>query len=280
MRSKKDTSFYEFTILVTPDLTNENKNRLNIFKESHKDKCNVNIIDMGDAYEGYHCFRFGRAVYYRLSIPFKLPDKDKAIYIDGDTLVCSDLQEMWNINLDNNLCGGVVDHTHNRYHYLKNFNKSSDVYINSGVLLLNCKAWRNELNINNDIKKYCRTMGKNNFIYADQDIINVVCGGRILKLPLKFMFYPITWNSNMESREYFKIYYSDEEIKEYKNPVIIHYLGDKKPWNTNTISYELYENWRRLFFEIKNKYNFCELRFRTVPLGKSKTPSKCSCCRN
>ena len=265
INSMENTSFYEFTILHTPDVTEENKNRFNIFKETYKTKCNVNLKNMGEQYNNCPTYIWSKAAYYRLDIPFILNDKSKAIYIDGDTIISQDLQEMWKINLEDNLCAGVIDMACNkRYKELKKFNGNMDSYINSGLLLINCEAWRKVTNIRETINNYCKKIEDNNFTYIDQDIINVVCGGRIQKLPLNFMYYCTDYTKAEESHHYYlDEYYNENEFKEcHEHPVIIHYLGKQKPWNTDTTSIKLYDKWRKVFYSIKGKYKFEDLKIK------------------
>ena len=142
VRSMKESSFYEFTILVPDEIKQENINRFEIFKNSYENRCSVNLIKMGNVYSDCFTKIWGEAMYYRLSIPYILKDADKAIYLDGDTLVRHDLQEMYDIDLGDNLCGGVLEPGYKRYKIFKKFNEKIDKYINSGVLLINCHAWR------------------------------------------------------------------------------------------------------------------------------------------
>ena len=45
--------------------------------------------------------------YYRLFIPNLFPDYDKVLYLDSDIIVCEDLTELYNTDIDN-LYAGVV----------------------------------------------------------------------------------------------------------------------------------------------------------------------------
>ena len=54
VRSMSDTSFYEFTILVPNEFKQENINRFGKFEDYYKNKCNVNVIKMGNAYSEYY----------------------------------------------------------------------------------------------------------------------------------------------------------------------------------------------------------------------------------
>ncbi len=265
MRSKKDTSFYEFTILVPGEF--KSREKFDIFRNKYNDECIVNIEDMGDVYKDCRAECWAITMYYRLDIPWILQDKAKAIYIDGDTLVRGDLQELWIIDLGDNLCGGVIDSDFNKWNEFKKFNPNCDKYINSGVLLINCKAWREVLFIREKIKEYCQNIKNYDFKYPDQDIINVICGGRIKKLPFKFMRLNVLEYSecNYEESKYASEFYTKDEFLEWRdNPVIVHYAGYGKPWLTNEgIPKKLYNEWHNLFDTINVEYKFNELKFKS-----------------
>ena len=282
VRSMKESSFYEFTILVPDEIKQENINRFDIFKNNHENRCSVNLIKMGDAYSDCFTGRWGKCMYYRLSIPYILKDADKAIYIDGDTLVRHDLQELYNIDLENNLCGGVIDPSYYKVHFLKKFNNKVEKYICSGVLLMNCKAWREDTAIYTKIRELCNNIEENKFKHPDQDVINTVCGGRIKKLPFKFMFFNMWCNieNEYDKCEYAKKNYSKEEFLEGKNnPVIMHFFY-LKPWNSKGTPKALYEEWYNLFNSTKNRYNFKTLELQnTIKYKKNETCcSKCCDC--
>ena len=273
IKHMKDTSFYKFTILVSPDVTQEDREKFRSFKIDYSCKCSVKIINMENAYSGSYVPKsWSVAMYYRLDIPFKLQDKDKVIYLDSDTYVCQDLQEMWSIDLEGNLCAGIIDMT-DRTVSIKNFDTNADIYINSGVLLINCAGWRKEEKIKENIEKYSNA--KNRFKYPDQDILNIVCAGRIKQLDSKFMNggfkFSYTPNANLSL--------SNKMSQESNNdPVIIHYFGDEKPWKSNTGSSKFNNKWRDLFSKIREKYNFEKLNLNDANLEHSGSTGKQGCC--
>ena len=272
VRSMKESSFYEFTILVPDEIKQENINRFEIFNDIYKDRCIVNLIKMGDAYSDCFTGQWGKAMYYRLSIPYILKDADKAIYLDGDTLVRHDLQEMYDIDLGDNYVGGVIDPSYDRVHFLKKFNNKVEKYICSGVLLMNCKAWREDTAIYTKIMELCKNIQENKFNFPDQDVINTVCGGKIKKLPFKFMRFNMWGNieNEYDKNEYAKKFYSKEEFLEGRNnPVIMHFFYPK-PWNSKGTPKKLYEEWYNLFYSIKNRYNFKTLELQNTVKYKIK----------
>ena len=276
IESMKDTSFYNFTILVSPDVTEENRQKFKLFNNSYSGKCSVEIIDMKNAYSGsYAPELWGVAMSYRLDIPFILRDKDKVIYLDGDTFVCQDLQEMWHIDLEDNLCAGVIDLA-DRIDFIKEHANTAKIYINSGVLLINCDGWRKEKNLKKTIEKYSKNAENFYFKYPDQDILNIVCAGRIKQLDSKFMNggFKFRYIPNGNFSLLNKI--SQESNN---NPVIIHYLGTKKPWKSNKGSSRFNNKWRNLFYKIREKYNFGKLNLNDTKLGHSEhNNEKRGCC--
>ena len=269
MRSKKDTSFYEFTILVPSEFKDENKRRFDRFRNSYKDKCIVKIINMGSAFSDCYAAGWGKASLYRLHIPWIFEKAEKVIYIDGDTIVRHDLQEMWNIDLENNLCGGVIDPWYNRYEELTGFNKEIDKYINSGVLLINCKAWREEPNMKERIEDCIK---KSNFRYPDQDTINVICARRIKVLSPKFNWSGGAFGIKDQHKKFMN--FTENDFLEWKNnPVIVHFMGTEKPWDVGEGSQmEFCDEWNNLFNTIGWKYKIKELE-------ENKSKCRCCCCK-
>ena len=87
-------------------------------------------------------------------------------------------------------------------------------YINAGVLLLNIPKMREE----KIYEKLCETtisLGKQ-IQFQDQDIINIVCRGRVKELPERYNF--TTENAIKHPQERDKA-------------VIVHYTGRAKPWS-------------------------------------------------
>ena len=66
------------------------------------------------------------------------------------------------------------------------------------------------------------------YLYQDQDILNLVCQGKIMKLPPKFNYTQTMYYNMAYKKKYYP--FSEKEIFEaISNPLIIHYTGTK-PW--------------------------------------------------
>lgn len=240
---------YDFYILHTPNFLIENINKLKYFEEKYQRKCSINLFNMTN-------FKFQNArlsghiqtnaAYYRLVLPNLLPNIDKIIYLDGDTLTFDDLKEMYDIDMENYYYKGFLDINHK-------FNLNIDNYICSGVLLINLENLRNDDIVN---KMYLYMIKNNqNLYFHDQSIINDVCSEKIGILPAKFgIFNEKSLNSlyNITNLAYKnkKYRYSKKELRNaYFHPSILHCII--KPWKKNNYSRKI---WLK-FAEISNYYN-------------------------
>lgn len=191
--------------------------------------------------------KFGSyAAYSRFFIADELPEYvDKILYIDCDTCITDSLNELFNINMSGYALGGILDilpEFHKRY---LGFN-IRDNYYNSGVLLFNCQEWIK----GKYLQKILNHIQNINSIYSfhDQDLINIVCKGKIMTLEPKYMvFYPeYTWGEKKIRwlNDFTAEYYSEIKLKEAcEKPVIIHYVDSilGRPWYEDNInSYSKY----------------------------------------
>ena len=130
------------------------------------------------------------ATCYRFLIPQILPtETNKIIYIDSDVIVNLDIQEFWQINLDDAPLAAVPEMQSyvptKQLHYLcfKNFVKAED-FFNAGVLFMNLKRLRKEeKNLLNGMQFYAKHPECDG---NDQAILNYCFSTETVKLPLKF----------------------------------------------------------------------------------------------
>lgn len=182
-------------------------------------------------YTNYH---FSVEMFYRILIPHILPECDKAIYIDCDTAILGDLSELFKTNIEDNVFGAVADvmHGHARTYVIETLGLDPDKYVNSGVLLINCSEFRrckikesffSELSKRRDLR------------YPDQDLINLVCEGKIKLLERRWNYI---WHYNFVHEDPVRNLPSEvmnSYVKDSKNPSILHFTGDVKPWNNKIL---------------------------------------------
>lgn len=167
--------------------------------------------------------RFSEACFYRFVIPDLFMNLSKMIYLDCDLIVKEDIEKLYEINIENYYIAAVQDLVgYSNQKRLKINKEGKYFYCNSGVLLMNLDLLRRE-NVINKLNDYVQKH-KNEIVWPDQDVINVV-------MEKKIKYLDLGWNLQ---------YYMPDTIVDYdytlfnkaiKNPKIIHFIGDVKPWH-------------------------------------------------
>lgn len=157
--------------------------------------------------------------FFRFMLLKLLPSSvKKIIYSDIDVTFHDNLLDFYNIDMGNNLIGGVPDADQGRQ-WPKN-----GLYINAGVLLLNVAELR-KADLYNTWVDLATTGG---FEYFDQDILNKTCDGRILILPMRYNYMP-GGGGRFERPISAGTYTQQDYTDAVKNPAIIHYIL-RQPW--------------------------------------------------
>lgn len=137
--------------------------------------------------------RFPAVTFLRLGIPIEFQEFDVMLYLDADTLVYTDIHEVFK-QLGDSTIAGVLDIFHylnssdenilKRYNELYNISDSSK-YINSGVLLFNNKKYLRKWTIPDLVND----INKTNFVnFPDQELINKKFNPNILVLPHEYNY--------------------------------------------------------------------------------------------
>lgn len=125
------------------------------------------------------------SIYFRLFIPAMFPELNKAVYLDADTVLLSDIAELFFTDLKGNLLGAVPDAViASREDFIRYSEEGVGVpyrrYFNSGVLLMDLKALRAF-----DLEgRFAYLLNTYQFdtVCPDQDYLNVICRDRVLYL--------------------------------------------------------------------------------------------------
>ena len=110
--------------------------------------------------------------------------------------------------------------------------KPEDAYFNSGVILMDLARWRAEDVLKKLLDFYGAHAGS--LFACDQDTINGALRGRICSLPPKYNFFTNYRYFRYQTLK--KLCAAYEEVGEQafyeakRAPVVIHYLGDERPW--------------------------------------------------
>jgi len=233
----KDYYTYISFFLIIP----ENFSQKNIlFFESLYDQFeyfNITFIKMDNRYKNAYANRYiTKNAFFRLSLGELIPNLDKIIYLDSDTICLKDLSKLYNIN-----CMGKIFLAK-----IKSYDPKNHEYtINTGVLLLNLKKMRKM-----QIEKKALILLKNGFkdpIFHDQAIINIFFKKYIGFIPPEYNAYPFSFRRAMQYlEESGGLYDFDSIYFSFKFPSIVHYRGNPENKTYNQ------EDW--YYFARKSKY--------------------------
>ena len=213
----KNNTFITYYILCNPDVKNSTLSILKSLIYKYPSNLEIIFYDMGSNFIDRNDARLSQSAYYRLLTPVLL-DVDKIIYLDGDTIILNDLNEMYELPLNDNYILGILDYVRDGIDFL---GIKSEKYINSGVILLDLKKIRNDNKIYQLINM---TKTEKSFDGHDQTIINYVFYPKIGILPSKFAIW------NFSDKKDIQIYLSlirtkidiNELEESFLNPTIIH----------------------------------------------------------
>lgn len=239
--NKKRETSYDIYVL-TSGVSDGNKKKL---KELSTKNVNIFVIELkADKELGRFAIKGIPATpsaIYKFNIPTILKSLDKVVYIDGDTLVMSDLSELYETNIEG-VYAGVVKEAGGLATSLYGLCVSKNVlYFNSGVMLMNLSLMRKD-KIPERLIDY-REHGYNELM--DQDALNAIFKNHVLELPFRYntqlMFADIQKNIDKLKRYLYlndNVKSTDEIIDEAE---ILHFSGKRKPWkNTDGIGNDLW----------------------------------------
>ena len=183
LENKNNKDLYIIKILYT----NISKENINEILKYSKDNVNIEFVNVKKPLEKLKDKLFVRdyysdATYYRILIPNIYKEYDKILYLDADIVVLDDIAKLYNVNLEDNLIGGVPEPWFKEYKEFQTYAEkvievsSYKKYINVGVLLMNLKELRN-LDFENVFISLLDSVRYT--LLQDEDYINRICRERI-----------------------------------------------------------------------------------------------------
>ncbi len=268
LKNAKSNPFLDFYLLVPDNFKEEYKNKIEKDCNFYKNK-QINFVNMKKAFSETKRMipHITEQTYYRLSAAEILPDKyDKCIYLDIDTVVISDLTDLYNVDLEDNYVAGVKAPG---YHYdifpeawNKNYSgkigiPSINQYINAGVIVLNLQKIRKD-----NLTPVLYDEALKSYPTQDQDVINKVFYNKIKHLP--FYFNAMVTRIFADDKKLEKLFTKGEIDKTRTKPCIIHYSTQLKPWRDKNCIFSNY--WW--------KYAKCSRFYYTIIFGLIKQYTK------
>jgi len=174
-------------------------------------------------------------MYLRLLAPGVLPHLDRFLYLDSDMLVRSSLLPLFAELPNDKLALGTRDYYYGdmRQGLKKTYEKlgldPAAPYVNSGVLMINARLWRQDYitrHAVNYLQQYRSTIS-----HPDQDALNAVLSGRVREVDL-------AWNVQIGAIRFFdrlgwpedRAILKRRRAQLLSEAKIVHFIGACKPW--------------------------------------------------
>ena len=248
VENSKKENYYLIKILYT-NITDENQEKIKKYESE-----NINIEFVCLSYyinkvkdKLYTRDYYSKTTYFRLFIPDLYPQFDKVLYLDSDIVILSDIADLYNVDMGDNLLAAVPDDVIQTIEVFREYAEkvvgvaTYKNYFNAGILLMNL----DELRKFKFQEKFLYLLEKVKFSVAqDQDYLNRLCKGRVKLLENTWDRMPI--GGDIINRD---------ELH------LIHYNLAFKPWHFEDILYKEYF-WKYAekteyidkILEIKNNY--------------------------
>ena len=191
---------------------------LNILEDDYKDS-GINALKSETTDKAWNPI-----MYLKLLIPQKLPtDVERFLFLDVDMVINHDIDELYRTDLKGNIVAACDDYKFQEAHRLRLGLKDDELYVNSGVMVIYLKAWREK-------EKQCPMI---DFLKAYKEVLNNDQDGFAIYFRGQIMLLPNKWNVTtfyfeQEPRILDKYLAEVDELR--RNPYIIHFCEPIKPW--------------------------------------------------
>lgn len=182
-----DENDYRITVMKT-DITEEHQALL---KKHAKRNVSIEFFDVNEMLEPVKdtlpdMFHYSIAAFFRFFIETSFPQYDKAIYLDSDVVLLNDIAKLYDTDVEDCLLAAAYEQNTDRSPMFTNYVEEIIgipyyTYFNSGVMVMNLKEFR-RFGVQ---KRFLEMLTTYNFdtLAPDQEYLNVICHGRVKRLP-------------------------------------------------------------------------------------------------
>lgn len=260
------------------------KNLDNIKSIGKKYKREISIIDgqkIKEKLVEYKCrpYKGSYVTYFKLLAFGNIKLKsDRVLMLDGDILVMQSLAELCDLDLNGYIMSEIKDPYMPSYLTAQIGLPKDQPYYNAGVMLINQKEWKKQKCEQQIIDHWKNT--RSDYLFADQDITNILFGKKIKELHLKYNFY----SKNYLIKPYERLLMNIDKamLKDVRDdgPVCVHCIDESwksRPWfkgNTHTMSKEWdyylqkspWKDWAKLDTKINTYHKIDKTLYTILPL--------------
>jgi lipopolysaccharide biosynthesis glycosyltransferase len=198
------------------------------------------------------------AMWYRIFLPELLPDVDRVLYLDVDTIALDSLEPLWDIDLAGSYVAAVTNVFYMRSHARRpvELGIEPDDYFNSGVVMMNLDLMRRDDSAR-ALFDYAAGHAAE-LAWPDQDALNVVLGGRRVELHPRWncmnsvLLFP--WAADVFGADVVEEARARPAIRHFEGPTI------NKPWH-----YRSESPMRNVYFEHRSQTPWPEVEIEGAP---------------
>ncbi len=219
-------NFYRIFVLIT-ELKQDNIDKIKALETENSEITFISLAKEMDKIKDMFHLRdyYSKETYYRIFIPNLFPYYKKVLYLDCDITVLGDVAELYNHHIHGFYVGAAVEEVMQTYEVFGNYVEKADGikrenYFNAGILLINCRRWRNK----HIAERFVDLLNRYKFrVVQDEDYLNVLCKGHVRWINLG-------WNKTAYKNPAF----DDKDLR------LIHWKINWRPWKYKNVLYEEY----------------------------------------
>lgn len=227
LQTKKSETILNFYV-IDDHITLVSKEKLNRMVNEYNATISYLQIDTLEFDDMVESDRIPTTAYFRIAIPnfLKSTDIKRAIYLDCDIVALQPIEDIWSIDLGDNLAAAVEDAGFHQRLDAMEIDAESNTYFNSGVMIIDIDKWRAE-KISEQVLTFALT-NQDELRFHDQDALNAILHDRWLILHPKWNAQAyILSNEKDHPTKIGQIEYAEAR----QEPALVHYSGHVKPWH-------------------------------------------------
>lgn len=223
-------------VIMDNGISENNKNKLRLTAQKYGR--DIKFIPLSKSLEGtrINLQKWNISTFGRLFEASSLPDLDRVIHVDCDTVVDGSLGSIWELDMSHAVVAGAPDCLSDAYKSNIGL-EPKDTYVNAGFLVMNLQRIR-ELGLEQKFMEYIEKKYKM-LTYVDQEVLNsCIPEDEKIELPLRYNSYSILHHLNYNQLKTLRRVdhmFSEENYDDaINNPVVLHYTGcfleGTRPW--------------------------------------------------
>lgn len=258
----------EFSVhIITFGLTEEDIRLLSGLCNQHKATLAICLVDI-HRLDGFKVRRatMSKAAYLRCFMSEVLPaGLEKVLYMDCDIVVRGHIEALWQTPIEDYALAAVPDAESDTFEDLQRLlgHATTDLYFNSGVMLVNLAYWRKH-----SVHEACMDFYRKHeerMKFHDQDLLNAVLHGKVVLLELKWNAIDAFYSRRrFQAKEWVR-----KGSRQLANPAVLHFTA-RKPWDYKCLHPMRNEYFRYLAktpFHMKSPWRHTKMRLMQMLHG-------------